>query len=63
MQFCLKMNIYIGYVERQNLVSFLLFILSKIFKDPTVESQVLQNEPQQKRDSLREKKVAKCKRA
>ena len=60
----LSNNEYINKICRKAEFSFFpLIYLSKIFKDPTVESQVLRNEPQQKGDPLREKKLtAKCKK-
>ena len=54
----LSNNEYINKICRKAEFSFFpLIYLSKIFKDPTVESQVLRNEPQQKGDPLREKKI------
>lgn len=61
----LSKNEYINRPCRKAEFSFFpLIYLSKIFKDPTVESQVLRNEQQQKGDPLRKKKsIAKCKTA
>lgn len=61
----LSKNEYINRLCRKAEFSFFpLIYLSKIFKDPTLESQVLRNEQHQKGDPSRKKKsIAKCKRA